>query len=439
MKAQFGATYRSADVECLAREPLEALQLAKLRRVLKRVYKAVPFYREKIEGAGIHPDDFRSLEQLPQLPFTCKSDLWANYPFGLLAVPREAAVRVHGSSGTKGRLTLVAYTQSDIDHWAELMARGFVAAGAKPGTLVLNAYGYGLFTGGLGFHYGAERLPATVIPSSGGNTVRQLQLLEDLQPEVLCCTPSFALTIADQRERSYAKKPLNLKIGIFGAEPWTEAMRAQIEQRLGLLALDAYGLCEAGGPGVAQECAQARHGLHIWEDFFLPEVVDPQTGEVLPPGQEGELVITTLDREAMPLIRYRTGDITALETGTCACGRTHVRMHRVRGRRDDMLIIRGVNFYPSEVENVLLKFGEVLPFYQIEVDRPATLDRLIVRIECHQRIMDAPGLGGELAVKLQEAIIHYCAVRAEIELLPGGSLTRSEGKAQRVVDKRPKA
>ncbi len=439
MKAQFGSTYRSADVECLARELLQALQLTKMQQVLKRVYKSVPFYRAQIEGAGIHPDDFRSLEQLPQLPFTSKSDLWANYPFGLLATPREAAVRVHGSSGTKGRLTLVAYTQGDIDHWADLMARGFVAAGAKPGTIVLNAYGYGLFTGGLGFHYGAERLPATVIPSSGGNTARQLQLLEDLQPEVLCCTPTFALTIADLRERSRAKKPLNLKIGIFGGEPWTEAMRAQIEQRLGLLALDAYGLSEAGGPGVAQECAQARQGLHIWEDFYLPEVVDPQTGEVLPPGQEGELVITTLDREALPLIRYRTGDVTALEIGTCACRRTHVRMRRVRGRRDDMLIIRGVNFYPSEVENVLLKFDEVLPFYQIEVDRPTTLDRLTVRIECRQRIMDTPGLGGELAFRLQEAILNYCTVRAEIELLPGGSLTRSEGKAQRVVDKRPKA
>lgn len=439
MKAQFEVAYRSADIECLARGPLRALQLEKLQRVLKRVYQAVPFYRERIDAAGIHPEEFRSLEQLPQLPFTCKSDLWNSYPFGMLATPREAAVRVHGSSGTKGRLTLVAYTQRDIDHWAELMARGFVAAGARPGSLVLNAYGYGLFTGGLGFHYGAERLPATVIPSSGGNTARQLQLLEDLQPEVLCCTPSFALTIADLRERNQTKRPLNLKVGIFGAEPWTEAMRAQIEQRLGLLALDAYGLSEVGGPGVAQECAHAKEGLHIWEDFYLPEVVDPQTGEVLPPDQVGELVITTLDREALPLIRYRTGDITALDSRTCACGRTHVRMHRVRGRWDDMLIIRGVNFYPSEVENVLLQFEGVLPFYQIEVDRPANLDRLKVRIECHQRIMEAPGLGGELAHKLQEAIIQYCAVRAEIELLPGGSLTRSEGKAQRVLDKRPKA
>jgi len=438
MKAQLGATYRSPDIECLARKPLQALQLKKLQHVLKRIYEAVPFYRERLREAGVQPDHFQSLEQLSQLPFTCKSDLWANYPLGLLATPREAAVRVHGSSGTKGRLTLVAYTQRDIDHWAELMARGFVAAGAKPGTVVLNAYGYGLFTGGLGFHYGGERLPATVIPSSGGNTARQLQLLEDLQPEVLCCTPSFALTIADLRERTQTKKPLNLKIGIFGAEPWTEAMRSQIEQRLGLLAVDAYGLSEAGGPGVAQECAQAREGLHIWEDSYLPEVVDLQTGEGLPPGQFGELVITTLDREALPLIRYRTGDITALESSTCACGRTHVRMHRVRGRRDDMLIIRGVNFYPSEVENVLLQFEEVLPFYQIEVDRPETLDRLRVRIECHQRVVETPSLGSKLASKLQEAIVQYCAVRAEIELLPGGSLTRSEGKAQRVVDKRPK-
>lgn len=438
MKAQIAVTYRSADIECLPRERLSALQLTKLQRLLKRVYQAVPFYREKLDGAGVNVEDFRSLQQLSELPFTCKSDLWANYPMGLLATPPESTVRVHGSSGTKGRLTLVAYTQRDVEQWAELMARCLVAAGARPGMRVLNAYGYGLFTGGLGFHYGAERLPATVIPTSGGNTVRQLQLLEDLQPEVLCCTPSFALTIADVRERSHSTKPLNLKIGVFGAEPWTEAMRAQIEQRLGLLALDTYGLSEAGGPGVAQECAQGRDGLHIWEDFYIPEIVDPKTGAVLPPGQQGELVITTLEREALPLIRYRTGDITTLETGACCCGRTHVRMHRVRGRRDDMLIIRGVNFYPSEVENVLLKFDEVLPFYEILVDRPGTLDRLTIRVECQQRFIDIPSLGQELAARLQEAIIDYCAVRAEIDLLPVGALTRSEGKALRVRDTRPK-
>jgi phenylacetate-CoA ligase len=438
MKAQLEASFRAAEIECLPREALCALQLTKLQRVLKRVYQAVPFYREKFDGAGIRVEEFHGLEQLPQLPFTYKSDLWANYPFGLLATPPESVVRVHASSGTKGRLTLVAYTQADVENWAELMARSLVAAGARPGMRVLNAYGYGLFTGGLGFHYGAERLPATVIPTSGGNTVRQLQLLEELQPEVLCCTPSFALTIADVRERNHSTRPLNLKIGVFGAEPWTEAMRAQIEHRLGLRATDTYGLSEAGGPGVAQECAQERNGLHIWEDFFLPEVIDPKTGEVLPPGQEGELVITTLEKEALPLIRYRTGDITALEPGICGCGRTHVRMRRVRGRRDDMLIIRGVNFYPSEVENVLLKFDEVLPFYEIVVDRPTALDRLTIRVECQPRFIDIPTMGQELAAKVQEAISDYCAVRADIELLPVGALTRSEGKALRVTDRRPK-
>ncbi len=438
MRAKLATNFRNPEMECLSREQLRELQLAKLQRILQRVDQAVPFYREKFDSLGVRIEEFRSLEQLSQLPFTCKADLWANYPFGMLATPLESVVRVHGSSGTKGRLTLVAYTQNDVEQWAELMARSLVAAGARPGMRVLNAYGYGLFTGGLGFHYGAEQLPATVIPTSGGNTVRQLQLLEDLQPEVLCCTPSFALTIADLRERAGSSKPLNLKIGVFGAEPWTESMRDQIEQRLGLLAMDTYGLSEVGGPGVAQECAQAKNGLHIWEDFFLPEVIDPQTGAVLQPGEEGELVITTLDKEALPLVRYRTGDITALEPALCDCGRTHVRMRRVRGRRDDMLIIRGVNFYPSEVERVLLKFDEVLPFYEIVVDRPTALDRLTVRVECQPRFIDIPSLGQELAAKLQEAISDYCAVRAEINLLPVGALTRSEGKALRVVDKRPK-
>jgi len=437
MKAQVAASVRS-EIEILPREALRELQLRKLQQTLKRVCQSVPFYREQFGAIGFKPEDFISLDQLAALPVTRKADLWANYPFGMLAVPTDCLVRVHGSSGTKGRLTLVGYTRKDVDNWAELIARSFVAAGARPGMRVLNAYGYGLFTGGLGFHYGGEQLPATVIPSSGGNTARQVQLLDDLQPEVLCCTPSFALTIADLRERSRATKPLNLKIGIFGAEPWTEAMRHQIEQRLGLIATDTYGLSEAGGPGVAQECAQERNGLHVWEDFFLAEIMDPLTGAPLPPGQEGELVITTLQKEALPLIRYRTGDITALDDTPCSCGRTHVRMRRVRGRCDDMLIIRGVNFYPSEIENVLLKFDEVMPFYEIVVDRLGSMDRLNIRVECLQKFIDIPSAGHELAAKLQEAVVDHCAVRPEITLVPIGELTRSEGKALRVTDKRPK-
>ena len=433
MNAQPARASAPTNIESLPREQLRSLQLAKLRTILQRASSSVPFYRDKFESTGIRAEEFRSLEQLPQLPFTTKADLWENYPFGLLATPSEEVSRVHASSGTKGRLTLAAYTRKDVAQWGELMARCLSAAGARAGMRILNAYGYGLFTGGLGFHYGAEHLGATVIPISGGNTARQVQLLEDLQPEVLCCTPSFALTIAEACEQSPSRKPLNLKFGLFGAEPWTESMRAQIEKRLGLSAFDTYGLSEVGGPGVAQECAAKTGGLHIWEDFFLPEVIDPATGAPLPPGEEGELVLTTLEREAMPLVRYRTGDITTLDSSTCSCGRTHARIRRIRGRRDDMLIIRGVNVYPSEIESVLLKFEEVLPFYELQLDRPKALDQLTVRVECA-----APSAGGELAAKLQLAISNRCAVRAEIELLPAGTLTRSIGKALRIVDHRPR-
>lgn len=428
----------AAGIETLPREQLRKLQLDKLRNAVKRTYASVPFYRQKFDAIGIRADEIRSLEQLQQLPFTTKSDLWENYPFGLLATPSQKVLRVHASSGTKGRLTLAAYTRKDVAQWAELMARCLSVAGARPGMRILNAYGYGLFTGGLGFHYGAEQLAATVIPMSGGNTSRQVQLLEDLQPEVLCCTPSFALTIAEAREQAGSAKPLNLKIGLFGAEPWTESMREQIEKRLGLSAFDTYGLSEVGGPGVAQECPRKPGGLHIWEDYFLPEVIDPNTGAPLATGEEGELVLTTLEREAMPLVRYRTGDITTLETGTCACGRTHARIRRIRGRKDDMLIIRGANVYPSEIEAVLLKFEEVLPFYEIHLDRPKMLDQLTVRVECAGRFLEGEVACRDLAIRLQSAIADRCAVRVEIELLAAGSLTRSIGKALRIVDKRPK-
>ncbi len=432
------STYWRAEIECLPRANLRELQLQKLQRILKRAYERMPFYREKFDASGMRVDEFRSLEQLPQLPFTYKSDLWEHYPLGMLAVAPEEIVRVHASSGTKGRLTLVAYSKRDIENWAELCARSLIAGGARPGMRLQNAYGYGLFTGGLGFHYGAELLPATVIPTSGGNTMRQLRLLEDLRPEVLCCTPSFALTLADARERSNSAGNLNLRVGFFGAEPWSEAMRGQIEKRLGLVALDTYGLSEMGGPGVAQECAAEKNGLHIWEDHFLAEVINPETGEALPPGQEGELVLTTLEKEALPLIRYRTGDITALEGNRCSCGRTHTRMRKVRGRRDDMLIIRGVNFYPSEVETILFKFPEVLPFYEIVVDRPASLDRLTIRVECAPEIAGNDSSREELAYKIQCAVCDTCGVSAQVSPVLPGTLARSEAKAMRVIDQRPK-
>jgi phenylacetate-CoA ligase len=439
LSASYPAVPRSGkSIPEISRDELSALQLRRLQRTLQQVYDKVPFYRERFNAAGVCVGDFARLEQLGRLPFTTKKDLWEHYPLRMLAVEPAKVARVHASSGTKGRLTMVGYTLADLDDWAELCARGLRAAGVQPGMRVHNAYGYGLFTGGLGFHAAIERIPATVIPASGGNVARQLQLLEDLQPEVLCCTPSFALTLADARERSGRTKPMGLRIGMFGAEPWSESMREQIERRLGLLAIDNYGLSEVGGPGVACECVEARSGLHIWEDFFLPEIIDPQSGEVLPPGSEGELVLTTLQKEAVPLVRYRTGDITALETSGCACGRIFVRMRRVQGRRDDMLIIRGVNFYPSELETVVLRFTEVLPFYEVIVDRPKHLDEVTVRVECRAEYLENADRGAELSRRIQAAIAECGGLRVEVALLGVGQLARSEGKAVRVIDRRKK-
>lgn len=429
---------RARDVEFATRGEIQALQLSRLQGTLKQVYERVPFYQQKFDEAGIRASDVRRLEQLSDLPFTCKGDLWDHYPLGMLAVPPESIARVHASSGTKGRLTMVAYSQNDLADWAGLCARGLRAAGVQPGMRLHNGFGYGLFTGGLGFHYGAEQLPVLVIPASGGNVTRQLQLLEDLQPEVLCCTPSFALTLADARERTERSKALNLRIGIFGAEPWSESMRDQIERRLRLKAVDTYGLSEVGGPGVATECGATKKGLHIWEDFFLPEIIDPLTGRLLPAGQEGELVLTTLQKEAMPLVRYRTGDMTALDDSLCECGRTHIRMQRVQGRRDDMLIIRGVNFYPSELESVLLRFEEILPFYEVEVDRPVQLDEITLRVECKAVYIEEQSLGAGLCARIQEAIGSACGLRVSVWLVHQGKLARSEGKAVRVVDRRKK-
>jgi phenylacetate-CoA ligase len=428
--------FRDRDVECMPRRELEAVQLSKLRQMLVRAHERVPAYRRKIDQTWVAADRLTGLSQLRELPFTTKQELWEQYPFGLLATPLEHVVRLHASSGTRGKPTLVGYTRRDLDNWAELCARSLVTAGVRPGMRVQNAYGYGLFTGGLGFHYGAERLGTTVIPMSGGNTLRQIHFLESLQAEVLCCTPSFALHLADTREKMENQSRLSLRFGIFGAEPWTDRMRTQIERRLGLEAFDTYGLSEMTGPGVAQECSE-RDGLHIWEDSFLAEIVDPATGVPCRSGEEGELVITTLEKEAMPLVRYRTGDLTSLDPTPCRCGRTHARMARVRGRRDDMLIIRGVNLYPMEVEKILLEFDDVLPFYEMIITREGALDELTIRVECPASIVESVEAGEALGVKILHAFRSFANLTAHIQLVPPGTLPRSEGKALRVIDRRP--
>jgi phenylacetate-CoA ligase len=368
--------------------------------------------------------------RLEELPFTVKDDLREHYPLGLLAVDRSELRRIHASSGSRGRPTVVAYTQRDLDVWSEVMARCMEMAGVKPGMVVHNAYGYGLFTGGLGFHMGAERLGALTIPISGGVTARQALLLKDLQGQVLCCTPSYALHIAQAvREAGIAADELALEIGMFGAEPWTEAMRTQLESELGLVALNIYGLSEIVGPGVAAECPEARDGLHVQEDHFLVEVIDPESGEPLPDGEEGELVFTTLTKEAMPLLRYRTGDIASLNREPCPCGRPYARMSAIRGRRDDMLIVRGVNLYPSQLEHTLLRVPGVAPHYQLVVERPEQLDEVTIHCE-------PAGDGPDLAERVRRAIRDEIGVSVTVEVLEPGAVPRSEGKAVRVVDRR---
>jgi len=394
------------EVETLARPELERLQRDRLR-----------------ERFGVE------LESLPELPFATKSDLRDAYPFGLLRVPLEECVRIHGSSGTRGKATIVAYTRNDIDLWADCCARAIAAAGGGAGTVVHVAYGYGLFTGGLGFHYGAERLGCTVVPASGGNTPRQAQLLEDLGGEILCCTPSYALAIAD-----HVSEParLNLRAGMFGAEPWTVGLRESIEHALELVALDVYGLSEIIGPGVSAECLEGRDGAHVNEDHFLVEVVDPGTGEPLGDGEVGELVFTTLTKEALPFLRYRTGDLASVTRELCACGRTFARMSRVVGRTDDMLIIRGVNVFPSEIEHALLAIPALSPHYQLVVERPAHLDELTVDAELRE---GEPG-GERLQAFVEERLGRALGLTAGVRLGPPGSIPRSEGKALRVIDRR---
>lgn len=423
--------------ETMSRDNLAELQLKRLQATVERVYNNVPFYRQAFENKGILPRDIKSLEDLRKLPFTVKTDLRDNYPFGLFAVPMEQVVRLHASSGTTGKPTVVGYTENDIDTWANLMARALVMAGGTRGDVVQNAYGYGLFTGGMGAHYGAEKMGAAVVPISGGNTARQLMLMQDFGSTILTCTPSYALFLAEEgRNRGIDFAKLPLKAGVFGAEPWSEAMRQQLEEKLNIIALDIYGLSEVMGPGVAMECP-AKEGMHIFEDHFIAEIIDPETGEPVPYGQQGELVLTSLTKEAFPIIRYRTRDITILNPEPCPCGRTHVRMRRVTGRSDDMLIIRGVNVFPSQIESVLLEFGETEPHYLLVVDRKGTMDELEIWVELSdQMFSDKVSYLEDLEQRLRSRINSVLGISARIKLVEPRTIPRSEGKAKRVVDRR---
>jgi phenylacetate-CoA ligase len=423
--------------ETMPRSELKALQLSRLKTTVERAYNKVPHYKRKFDAAGVKPSDLKSLADLTRFPFSVKSDLRDNYPFGMFAVPREQLLRLHASSGTTGKPTVVGYTKGDLDLWADLMARCLAAMGARPGDIVHNAYGYGLFTGGLGAHYGAERLGCTVVPLSGGGTERQVTLLKDFGATVLCATPSYALNIAEVAEGMNVNiRKLPLRTGIFGAEPWTDAMRRDIEARLGIEAIDIYGLSEIIGPGVACECREAKNGLHGWEDHFLFEVIDPDTMQPKPMGEAGELVITTLTKEALPMLRYRTRDITRLSDEPCSCGRSHVRILRVTGRNDDMLIIRGVNVYPSQVEAVLVGFPGLAPHYQIVLTREGALDAMTVEVEL------APGFDGDRPRKAMEVTHHIkslIGVTCKVVAKSPGEVPRSQGKAVRVRDERKKA
>ncbi|MFZ5639919.1 MAG: phenylacetate--CoA ligase family protein [Bacillota bacterium] len=422
--------------ETMPREQLRELQAERLRATAERVYNNVPFYKKAFDEKGVSPSDIKTVDDLKHLPFTVKQDLRDNYPFGLFAAPQEEVVRVHASSGTTGKPTVVGYTANDINHWADLIARCLVMAGATKKDMVQVAYGYGLFTGGLGLHYGTERLGATVVPISGGNTRRQLMLMEDFGTTVLCCTPSYALFLADEIEAAGIRDRLKLKAGVFGAEPWSHAMRRELESKLQIDALDIYGLSEIMGPGVSMECLH-KNGMHIFEDYFIPEIINPETGEVLPYGQKGELVFTTIMKEAFPVIRYRTRDICVLHEEECACGRRFVRMEKIMGRTDDMLIIRGVNVFPSQVESVLLENGDTEPHYQLVVDRKGVLDVLEIWVEVSEKMFsDEVRRLEELEKKLSHEIGSVLGINGKIRLVEPGTIPRSEGKAKRVVDRR---
>ena len=423
--------------ECMDRHELRSYQLEKLKETIDRVYHNVPSYRQKMQERGIIPEDINSLDDLKLLPFTTKQDLRDNYPYNMFATPLQEIIRIHASSGTTGKPTVVGYTRRDIANWAELMARCLAMAGGHQDSVVQIAYGYGLFTGGLGFHYGAEKIGAVVIPTSGGNTRRQIMLMRDLGTEILACTPSYALCIIEGLEAMGIKtEELKLKAGIFGAEPWSENMRAELEEKLNIKALDIYGLSEVIGPGVACECLE-QQGLHIFEDFFIPEIIDPVTEEPLPEGEEGELVITTIDKEGLPVIRYRTRDITSLTYEPCACGRTHARISKLLGRTDDMLIIRGVNVFPSQIESALMAVGEAEPHYLIIVDRVNNLDTMEVWIEVSEKLFaDEIRKLEQVRKKIESEIYTTLGINVKVKLVEPHTIERSKGKAKRVIDKR---
>lgn len=426
------------DFETMPREGVEAIQLRRLQTTIDRVYATVPFYKKSFDAAGIKPKDIQRLEDLKHVPFTTKQDLRDNYPYDMFAVPMEQVVRIHASSGTTGRPTVVGYTRRDIENWAGLMARSLSAAGAGSGDIIHNAFGYGLFTGGLGAHYGAERLGASVIPVSGGNTRRQITIMKDFKPTILCGTPSYILHLAEVADDMGVDfKDLCFTSGIFGAEPWTESMRTELEAKLHLKAVDIYGLSEVIGPGVSIECREEQNGLHVFEDHFIVEIIDPDTGKVLPHGEAGELVFTSITKEAFPVIRYRTRDISALNPTPCACGRTHIRMTKPAGRTDDMLIIRGVNVFPSQIESVLMESKKILPHYQLEVDRKDNLDTLTVKVEIDESlfsddIKSLQTMENTISFDIKETL----GVSAKVMLVEPKAIARSQGKAVRVIDKR---
>ncbi len=429
--------YWNEKVECMDIDELKRLQSERLVSTVKRMYENTPYYRKKMDDAGVKPEDIKSVDDLYKLPFTYKTDLRDNYPFGTFALPLEQVTRIHASSGTTGKQTVVGYTDNDLEMWAESVARCLTSAGVTNKDIIHVSYGYGLFTGGLGLHNGAEKIGATVVPASTGNTARQITLLKDFGATVICCTPSYALYIADAlKEMGMSKDDLSLRVGIFGAEPWTESMRREIEERLGIKAYDIYGLSETAGPGVSMNCDKQNH-LHIQADNFIPEIIDPETGEVLPEGAEGELVFTCVTKEAMPLIRYRTKDLTILHTDRCECGRIMPRMEKVTGRSDDMLIIRGVNVFPSQIESVILEFSEVEPHYMIYVDRQNNQDSMEIHIEVTADIFsDEIKKIENLQRGLRQRIESVLGISAVVKLVEPGSIPRSEGKAKRVVDKR---
>lgn len=424
--------------ETLPKNELRTLQLEKLINQLERVYHTVPFYQKKFDALGIKSENIRTLSDIVNLPFTEKQDLRDNYPYGLFAVPHDHIVRLHASSGTTGKATVVGYTKRDVGNWAKLMARGLAAAGASRLDIVHNAYGYGLFTGGLGMHYGTEQLGATIVPISGGGTRRQIMLMKDFKCSVLCSTPSYCLQLYEaMQEAGLTPSDLHLKIGIFGAEPWSEQMRQDIEKKLNITAINIYGLSEIMGPGVAVECKEAQNGLHIWEDHFLAEIIDPETGEVLPDGEQGELVITTLQKEALPLIRYRTKDITAINSVPCRCGRTHRRIEQLAGRSDDMLIIRGVNVFPIQIENILLECQGTTPHYQLILTRKGALDELEIQIEVGSDLFsDKIKQLQQLETNIKKNIKEFLGITAKVKLVEPFSIKRESGKTKRIIDLR---